>query len=81
VFVDGCFWHGCPEHGSMPVSNRDYWQMKLTRNSERDAAVNAVLGQSDWSVVRIWEHAPVNEAVEVVQHALLSSRAGPRARS
>ena len=56
VFVDGCFWHGCPHHSQMPGSNRKYWGPKLTRNRERDKDVNRVLKKEGWNVIRLWQH-------------------------
>ena len=56
VFVDGCFWHGCPEHGTQPTSNRTFWKRKLTRNKARDLLVNRTLRAGGWSVLRIWQH-------------------------
>jgi DNA mismatch endonuclease (patch repair protein) len=56
VFVDGCFWHGCPLHSHIPKSNQSYWIPKLQRNKERDAAKDKRLKSSGWKVVRIWEH-------------------------
>jgi DNA mismatch endonuclease, patch repair protein len=56
VFVDGCFWHGCPTHGRKPGSNRDYWLPKLLRNRQHDCAVKRSLGTLGWTVIRIWEH-------------------------
>lgn len=62
VFVDGCFWHGCPDHQHMPRSNPEYWVPKLRRNVERDREVDEALTSAGWSVIRAWEH----EHVEVV---------------
>jgi DNA mismatch endonuclease (patch repair protein) len=56
VFVDGCFWHGCPEHGTLPKSNRDWWTTKLQANAERDQRHSAALRKVGWTVVRVWEH-------------------------
>lgn len=56
VFVDGCFWHGCPEHGAMPSTNRAFWKRKLEANKSRDRKVSRALSSSGWSVLRIWEH-------------------------
>jgi len=56
VFVDGCFWHGCPKHCTMPVSNRAFWGGKLTANKERDLLVTKTLRRQGWRVIRIWEH-------------------------
>ena len=57
VFVDGCFWHGCPRHGRVPLSRRSYWKPKLARNVQRDRAVTRALRASGWTVIRIWECA------------------------
>ena len=56
VFVDGCFWHGCPKHGRNPDSNADYWIAKLNRNRHRDKIVNGNLRKAGWRVLRLWEH-------------------------
>ena len=56
VFVDGCFWHGCPKHANMPANNRAFWRRKLTGNKLRDRLVNRTLRHQGWRVVRIWEH-------------------------
>jgi DNA mismatch endonuclease, patch repair protein len=73
VYVDGCFWHSCPEHGTMPRSNEAFWQDKLARNRERDAAVNALLAESGWTVVRIWEHEGIAAAADRVEGAVKDS--------
>ena len=57
VFVDGCFWHGCPKHGTRPEQNRGYWAAKIQGNRERDRDVNRQLRQAGWQRLRIWEHA------------------------
>jgi len=56
VFVDGCFWHGCPKHSNMPVNNRAFWKKKLASNKARDLRVSRVLRRKRWHVIRIWEH-------------------------
>lgn len=56
LFIDSCFWHGCKEHLRMPSSNKNYWEHKIKRNIERDAAVNKHYKNTDWKVLRIWEH-------------------------
>lgn len=56
VFVDGCFWHCCPRHGSVPTSNGDFWRLKLGRNRARDRLVTRTLVESGWRVLRIWQH-------------------------
>jgi len=70
VFVDGCFWHACPEHGSKPRANEWYWGPKLVRNVERDRINDAALILAGWTVVRLWEHVPLGEAVSTVVTAL-----------
>lgn len=72
VFVDGCFWHSCPIHGTQPSRNSDYWTPKLRRNVERDRQQDATLAASDWVVVRIWEHEPIKEAAERVTAAVVT---------
>ena len=75
VFVDGCFWHGCTEHGTLPKNNRSWWAAKLAANRERDRRKDAELAALGWASVHFWEHTPVNEMVEVVV-ALRRERAG-----
>ncbi|WP_096906181.1 MULTISPECIES: very short patch repair endonuclease [Dietzia] len=58
VFIDGCFWHGCPEHGTVPKSNRTWWASKLYENQQRDRRVLATLEDAGWIAVRFWEHEP-----------------------
>jgi len=70
VFVDGCFWHGCPEHGLIPKANAGYWIPKLTRNRERDQQNNDALEAEGWTVVRVWEHEPVDEAATRIERLL-----------
>lgn len=57
VFVDGCFWHGCPKHGTKPKNNAAFWRRKLASNTRRDRLVNRTLRRAGWRVVRIWECA------------------------
>lgn len=57
VFVDGCFWHGCPTHYRRPKSRRDYWDEKIARNKRRDRDVDRTLRKQGWMVLRFWEHA------------------------
>lgn len=72
VFVDGCFWHSCPEHGTSPRSNVAYWSPKLARNRERDADNTAALESDGWLVIRAWEHTRPEEVVRRVQSAVAS---------
>jgi DNA mismatch endonuclease (patch repair protein) len=55
IFVDGCFWHGCPKHATKPANNRAFWRRKLSSNKKRDRVVNRTLRRSGWHVIRIWE--------------------------
>lgn len=66
VFVDGCFWLGCPEHATIPKTNTDYWIPKLRRNIDRDRDTDAVLVSHGWSVIRVWEHVTPEEAASRV---------------
>ena len=74
VFVDGCFWHCCPEHGTQPASNTWYWTPKLQRNVERDRAADLALGAAGWTVVRLWEHEALDAAVAAVASLLPAPR-------
>lgn len=66
VFIDGCYWHGCPEHGTRPARNREWWDWKIQRNRDRDADTNRVLTEQGWRVVRVWEHEePIYAAVRI----------------
>jgi DNA mismatch endonuclease (patch repair protein) len=56
LFVDGCFWHGCPKHATKPANNRAFWRRKLAGNKKRDALVTRTLRRAGWRVFRIWEH-------------------------
>lgn len=56
VFIDGCFWHGCPKHCRFPVSNKEYWNRKIERNRIRDKKTSNILREKGWTVIRIWEH-------------------------
>jgi DNA mismatch endonuclease (patch repair protein) len=74
VYVDGCFWHGCPGHGTRPRANRDWWEAKISRNRARDADTDARLAAAGWRVVRVWEHEPLAEAAERVAAAVTAGR-------
>jgi DNA mismatch endonuclease (patch repair protein) len=70
IFLDGCYWHTCPAHGTEPRTNADYWREKLARNVERDTFVTAALRAEGWTVLRIWEHVPPNEAASRIVAAV-----------
>lgn len=67
VFVDGCFWHGCPLHYSQPKTNETFWNNKLQRNLNRDREADASLLSEGWRVVRIWEHELYEDLDSVVE--------------
>lgn len=77
VFVDGCFWHQCPEHATEPRTNSDYWTPKLERNVERDRETDQLLAEAGWLSVRVWEHEDPHDAAERVA-LVVASRRGPR---
>lgn len=81
VFVDGCFWHGCPKHATYPKSNSGYWLPKLQRNIERDLESNAVLRDGGWIVLRFWEHEEPAQVAAVVQKAVDFRWPGSRGRN
>lgn len=62
VFVDGCFWHGCPIHGTQAKTNAEFWRKKIEANQRRDSDTNCILMEHDWIVVRVWEHEAADEA-------------------
>jgi DNA mismatch endonuclease (patch repair protein) len=72
VFIDGCFWHQCPEHSHVPRANPGYWEKKLARNVERDARVTRQMTETGWTVLRIWEHVPSADAAERIVRALVA---------
>jgi DNA mismatch endonuclease (patch repair protein) len=70
VFVDGCFWHGCPEHGVQPRANATYWNAKVARNKGRDARNDAALEALGWRVVRVWEHEDPGVAAAMIERVV-----------
>jgi DNA mismatch endonuclease (patch repair protein) len=77
VFVDGCFWHGCPEHGTVPKANRIWWQAKIAANKERDRDTDRALQQARWQSVRVWEHEQPTRAADRIER-ILRTRSVPR---
>lgn len=71
IFVDGCFWHGCPTHGTWPKNNAQWWRAKIEANLERDRDTDRRLADLGWRVIRIWEHEELMGAVECVAAAVL----------
>ncbi|MEU6120935.1 very short patch repair endonuclease [Streptomyces sp. NPDC047123] len=87
VFIDGCFWHGCPEHATFPKSNPDFWREKINRNALRDTNTTAHLESLGWTVLRFWEHERPEEVADrvaaelrAVQAVRKGGRQGPRSR-
>jgi len=74
VFVDGCFWHSCPEHGTQPKENSAWWAEKLEQNRRRDADTTRALKEAGWTVLRFWEHEDTDTAADVVRQAVVSAR-------
>ncbi|MBM2617041.1 very short patch repair endonuclease [Actinoplanes sp. LDG1-06] len=74
VFVDGCFWHMCPTHSTMPKNNGDWWREKLFRNVERDREKDAKLADRGWTVVHVWEHEGVVECADRIEELYGSIR-------
>lgn len=62
VFVDGCYWHGCPEHATWPKTNAGFWREKIEKNRTRDRDTDARLAEAGWAAVRVWEHESAAEA-------------------
>lgn len=82
VFVDGCYWHGCPLHFRVPATNAEFWLAKIEGNRVRDVATDRVLVEHGWRVIRIWEHDSLGEATErVVAQVAASNRANAGLRS
>ncbi len=77
VFVDGCFWHSCPEHGTIPKNNREWWLQKLDDNRRRDVDTDRVLTEHGWTVVRVWEHDDPGVAVDQVRSIVMEIRRTP----
>jgi DNA mismatch endonuclease (patch repair protein) len=75
VFVDGCFWHCCPVHGSSPTRNAAWWRRKLDLNKERDEDTDRRLRESGWEVIRVWEHEVATEAADRIED-VVRRRAG-----
>jgi DNA mismatch endonuclease, patch repair protein len=77
VYVDGCFWHSCPQHATQPATNREWWRKKLARSRERDRAADETLASAGWAVVRVWEHEAADEAADRVEAVVRERRLRP----
>lgn len=74
VYVDGCFWHSCPDHGVLPKGNRDWWREKLAATVRRDRAIDSTLAELGWRVVRVWEHEDPAVAADRIEAAVRRGR-------
>jgi DNA mismatch endonuclease (patch repair protein) len=81
VFVDGCFWHNCPEHGSAPKANAEWWADKLRTNVERDRDTDAQLSAEGWRVLRFWEHESPGAAADLIAQVVAERRTRPARRT
>lgn len=70
VFIDGCYWHGCPQHGTSAKTNAAYWTEKIARNKARDADTDCQLARAGWTVLRFWEHEDPTGTAQVIQDAV-----------
>jgi DNA mismatch endonuclease (patch repair protein) len=85
VFLDGCFWHGCPEHGTLPTNNQVWWRDKIAANRRRDSRISTELEATGWIALRIWEHEDPSAAAQrirkvVARRSARPDQARPRAR-
>lgn len=76
VMVDGCFWHGCPEHATWPAHNAEFWQEKIETNRQRDRDTDQRLSEAGWDVVRVWEHEDPREAADRIERLVRPRRGG-----
>ena len=74
VLIDGCFWHGCPEHYRPPRTHADYWESKIHGNTARDQRNNQALADAGWTVLRFWTHEPPDSIAATVQDAVAKAR-------
>jgi DNA mismatch endonuclease, patch repair protein len=75
ILIHGCFWHGCPAHGTTPAKNASYWKAKLDRNKERDRRVHHTFRRHGWTVLAVWEHERANDVVARIRLAVRDNRA------
>ncbi|WP_430791883.1 very short patch repair endonuclease [Actinoplanes sp. G11-F43] len=74
VFLDGCFWHGCPEHHTIAKTNAAFWAEKVATNRRRDINTNDHLAGAGWTVLRVWEHEPIDEAADKIAETVSALR-------
>lgn len=70
VFVDGCYWHGCAQHKTLPKTNTEFWSRKISRNIERDREVDRALRDEGWLVLRFWEHDDPTAVCDAIEEAV-----------
>jgi len=80
VYVDGCFWHGCPQHGTRPTANREWWLEKINTNKARDADTDRQLAAAGWLGVRVWEHDDPRSAADQIRAVIIHRRPSRTAR-
>jgi DNA mismatch endonuclease (patch repair protein) len=80
VFLDGCFWHGCPIHHTVAKTNAAFWAEKVTTNRRRDLETNAKLAEAGWTVMRIWEHEVIEHAADRIVESVDALRRAPGPR-
>lgn len=78
IFVDGCFWHGCPEHATRPKQNADFWLQKIEANRHLDADTNERFRSIRWTVLRFWEHEPAPYAADTIADLVITTRSAGR---
>lgn len=79
VFLDGCFWHACPDHGVLPKNNCDWWRAKLEANVARDRRKDEALAELGWAVIHVWEHESASSAADLIERVWSTRRHLPRA--
>jgi DNA mismatch endonuclease, patch repair protein len=74
IFVDGCFWHGCPDHGTWPKNNAEFWRQKIETNIARDNDTNERLREIGWTVLRFWRHIRPTDAADIILKSVLDAK-------
>ncbi|WP_411091629.1 very short patch repair endonuclease [Streptomyces sp. 049-1] len=74
VFLDGCFWHGCPQHATRPKANAEWWRTKLEKNMARDSETTGHLAARGWTVLRFWEHEPTEDVARRINDTVTAKR-------
>ncbi len=80
VFIDGCYWHGCPQHYKEPKTNSDYWREKIDRNRKRDQETDSLLAAEGWTVLRFWEHDDPETVAAAIEMSVRLRRNHPQAK-